>query len=77
MFDAINRNILISCLKLKIKDQSLFEIILKMFKTNIIFLFEILKVKLGVPKDNILFPIIDNIYFYDLFIYLKKNNRTL
>jgi retron-type reverse transcriptase len=72
-FGAINRNVLISRLKLKIKDQRLFEIILKMFKANIISPLGILKEKLGVSKGNILSPILANIYFHDLDIYVQKD----
>lgn len=72
-FGAINCNVLISRLKLKIKDQRLFEIILKMFKANIISPLRILKEKLGVPQANILSPILANIYFHDLDLYVQKD----
>ena len=71
-FGAINRNILISRLKLKIKDQRLFQIILKMFKANIISSSGILKKKLGVPQSNILSPILANIYFQSFDSYVEK-----
>jgi hypothetical protein len=57
---------------LKIKDQRLFEILLKMFKANIISLTGILKKKLGVPQSNILSPILTNIFFHNLDIYVEK-----
>ena len=71
-FSGINRNILISQLKLKIKDQHLFQIILKMFKAKIIAPSGILKEKLGVPQGNILSPILANIYFQSLDSYVEK-----
>lgn len=72
-FGVINRNVLISRLKLKIKDQRLFEIILKMFKANIISPLGILKENLGVSQGNTLSPILANIYFHDLDIYVQKD----
>ena len=72
-FGAINRNVLISCLKLKIKDQLLFEILLKMFKANIISPLGVLKEKLGVPQGNVLSPILANIYFHNLDIYAQED----
>lgn len=72
LFGAINRNILISQLKLKIKDQRLFEILLKMFKANMIFAKEIPKKYIYIAQSNILSPILTNIFFHDLDIYVIK-----
>lgn len=71
-FGTVNRNILISRLKLKIKDQRLFEILLKMLQTNIISLTGILNEPYGVSQGNALSLILANIYFHDLDIYIKK-----
>nr|WAK85010.1 hypothetical protein [Amicula sp. isolate GU52X-4 cfCalB7] len=73
VFGVINRNILISKLKLKIKDQRLFQIILNMFKAKIISPFGILKEKLGVPQNSVLSLILANIYFQSLDSYIEKN----
>lgn len=71
-FGSINRNILISQLKLKIKDQRLFQLIEKIFKAKIISSLKILKEKLGVPQGNILSPILANIYFQRLDSFIEK-----
>ena len=72
MFDSINRNILISRLKLKIRDQRLFEILLKMFKIKIISFIGVLKENLVALQGNILSPILANIYFHDLDVYVEE-----
>lgn len=72
MFNIINRNILFSQLKLKIRDQILFQNILKMFKTNVINPFNIFENKLYFSQDNILSPILFNIYFHTLDCFIEK-----
>jgi retron-type reverse transcriptase len=69
---TINRNILISRLKLKIIDQRLFEILLKMLQANIISFTGILNKFYGAPQENVLSPILVNIYFHDLDVYIEK-----
>jgi Type II intron maturase/Reverse transcriptase (RNA-dependent DNA polymerase) len=73
VFSAINRNILISRLQLKIKDQLLLDLILKMFKANILSLVGLLKKKVEVCPDYILSPILVNIYFHELDVFAKKH----
>jgi len=43
-----------------------------MFKANIISITGILKEKLNVPQNNILSPILANIFFHDLDVYIEK-----
>jgi retron-type reverse transcriptase len=71
-FDANNRGILISCLKVKIRDQRLFKILLKALEAGIISLNGIFKESHSVPQGNILSPILVNIYFHNLDIYMDK-----
>jgi group II intron reverse transcriptase/maturase len=71
-FNSINRNILISQLKLKIKDKRLFELLVNMFKVNIVSHTGILKEHLGVSQGNVLSPILANIFFHSLDLYVEK-----
>ena len=71
-FNSINHDFLISQLKLKIKDQRFTQTILKMFKANIISLLEVIEKKTSLPQDNILSPILINIYFQSLDLYIEK-----
>ena len=50
----------------------MFQILLKMFKVNIISCTGILKENLGVPQGNILSPILANIFFHNLDVYVEK-----
>jgi group II intron reverse transcriptase/maturase len=72
-FDKINREKLISFLKLKIDDQRFFEVINKFFNSKI------LDVTLktgnttdGVPKGSVLSPILSNIYLNELDNFLES-----
>jgi retron-type reverse transcriptase len=71
-FDEINRNILINKINEKIKDRRFIDMFYKMFKARI-FLMEpnknqsqIIQEKLGVPQDNILSPILSDIFLTTL-----------
>lgn len=61
-FNSINQNILISRLKLKIRDQSFFNLIIKMFKAKSIFFTQILKKSWNLENRNVLI----DIYFHGL-----------
>lgn len=71
-FKLINYNILISRLKKKIKDQRLFDLLQKMFKLKIISATGVLKKNLGIYQGNILSPMLTNILFHDVDIYVKN-----
>lgn len=71
-FGTIHRNILISRLKLKVRDQRLFEILSKLLQANIISPTDIWNESYGIPQGNILSPILSNIYFHDLDVYIEK-----
>jgi group II intron reverse transcriptase/maturase len=71
-FGTINRDILISRLRVKIRDQRLFETLLKMLQADIISINGTWKESYGVPQGNILSPILANIYFHDLDVYIDK-----
>lgn len=71
-FDEINRNILINKLNKKIKDRRFIDMFQKMFKAGIFFMgsnekqSQIIQEKLGPPQDNILSPILSNIFLTTL-----------
>lgn len=73
VFGVVNRNILIARLELKIKDTKFFNILLKMFKANSIFLLDILNSKSEVLQEHVLSPILTNIYFHELDLFVKKS----
>lgn len=73
MFGVINRNILIARLGLKIKDSKFFDILLKMFEANSLFLLGILSQKAEVFQDHVLSPILVNIYFHELDLFVKES----
>jgi len=66
-FDDINRNILINLLKKKISDKRFIDLILQMYKVDILNLKGFwLKKKNGIMQGNILSPILCNIYLHEL-----------
>lgn len=71
-FGVINCGVLISCLKVKIRDQRLFTILLKALQAGIISLNTIFKESYSVPQGNILSFTLVNIYFHNLDIYMNK-----
>lgn len=73
MFGVINRSILIARLGLKIKDSKFFDILLKMFEANSLFLLGILSQKAEVFQDHVLSPVLANIYFHELDLFVKES----
>nr|YP_010338940.1 putative reverse transcriptase protein [Erythrolobus coxiae]UNJ19012.1 putative reverse transcriptase protein [Erythrolobus coxiae] len=72
-FGTINYEILINQLKRKIKDQRLFEILLKMLQTGIISFKSISNEPFyDVPQKDVLSPILANIFYHDLDNYIEK-----
>jgi len=71
-FDKINRNILINKLNEKIKDRRFIDMFHKMFKAEIFLMgsnekqSRIIQEKLGLPQNNILSPILSNIFLTTL-----------
>lgn len=73
IFSSSNFTILISRLKLKIRDKRLNNIILRMLKANIIFISGISKENVSISLNNILSQILTNVYFQGLDNEIKKN----
>lgn len=72
-FNSNNYFILISKLKLKIRDIRLNNIILRMFKANIISMFGILKKNISILQSSILSQVLTNVYFQGLDCKIKKD----
>lgn len=72
-FNNINYSILINKLKLKIRDLCLNNILLKMFKANIISIFGTLKENENILQSSILSQILINVYFQSLDCKIKKD----
>lgn len=66
VFNSINRNILINILKRKIRDRRLFDMLSKMYKVRLLTIFGFVKEFEGIFQDNVLSPILSNIYFNEL-----------
>ena len=72
VFCATNVDLLISRLKLKVKDQRLFKVLLQALQSDTISLNSIFKESHGVPQKSFLVPILLNIYLHNLDIYIDK-----
>lgn len=73
MFSSICRDHLFKIIERKIKDQRLFVLLHRMFKGGVLTPLGLVQEDIGIPQESVLSPILSNIYFHELDVFITKN----